>query len=133
MKKSAVSPVFPSLRSSPIPSLVPPLISPLILFPAMVFLLAGCGGTASAPIGGKVTGLSGGASISLVDNSSDSIVVIQNGGFFFDAEVPPGSAYSVTIGTQPTGETCTVTNGSGTVDSSGDPITNILISCAANS
>jgi hypothetical protein len=108
-------------------------MSSLILCSVMTILLTGCGGTAQAPIGGKIVGLSGGASISLIDNGSDGIVVVQNGVFFFDMEVAPGATYNVTIGTQPTGETCVVANGSGNVDSSGDPITNILVSCAVNS
>jgi uncharacterized repeat protein (TIGR03803 family) len=40
-----------------------------------------------------------------------------------------GAAYSVTVQTQPTGETCSVTNGSGTVSTSN--VTNVVVNCAA--
>ena len=42
-----------------------------------------------------------------------------------------GSAYNVTVKTNPAGQTCSVANGSGTVGSS--DITNIAVTCAANS
>jgi uncharacterized repeat protein (TIGR03803 family) len=41
-----------------------------------------------------------------------------------------GTTYTVTVQTQPTGETCSVSNGSGTIAASN--VTNIVVSCAAN-
>ena len=98
-------------------------------------LLAGCGGstTTPAPIGGTVIGLSGGTSVSLLNNNADPITVSANTSFTFDVQVNSGSTYNVTIGTQPVGETCTVTNGLGTVDSFGDAVTDVIISCAVSS
>jgi hypothetical protein len=106
-------------------------MSSFILYPVVALQLAGCGGTINAPIGGTVMGLSPGTSISLTDNGTDTINLTLNGGFLFDVEVAAGSSYNVTIDTVPTGEICTITNPTGTVDGSGDPITNILISCVA--
>ena len=41
-----------------------------------------------------------------------------------------GSAYSVTVKTNPAGQTCSVANGSGTVGSSG--VTNVAVTCTAS-
>ena len=42
-----------------------------------------------------------------------------------------GAAYSVTVKTNPSGQACTVSTGSGTVGSAN--VTNVAVSCAANS
>jgi hypothetical protein len=92
--------------------------------------LSGCGGqTVSATIGGTVVGLSGNTNVTLYNNGSDLINVGANGSFNFDAQINSGSGYNVTIGTQPVGEICTVINGSGVVDSNGDTVTGIVVSC----
>lgn len=61
-------------------------------------------------------------------NGSDTLTVAANtSAFTFAGRVPYGSAYGVTILQQPTGKTCSVTNGTGTM---GDvAITNISITC----
>lgn len=81
-------------------------------------------------IGGAVSGLNTGASVTLLDNVTDSLTVSANGNFTFAKALPTGATYSVTVGTQPTGETCTVTNGSGTVGTSN--ITNVKVACTTN-
>ncbi|HMK85308.1 MAG TPA: choice-of-anchor tandem repeat GloVer-containing protein, partial [Steroidobacteraceae bacterium] len=100
--------------------------------------LSGCGGGSSggAPpppatytVGGTVSGLSGGASMVLLDNGADSLTVSANGSFTFKTALASGSAYAVTVGTQPSGETCTVSSGSGTVGSSN--VTSVSVACAA--
>ncbi len=109
-------------------------------------LLSGCGGgggssstpaaSPSAPSGtqtysvtGNVTGLASGTSVVLaVDGQHQSVT--QNGGFSTGLALGTGSSYSVTVATQPTGETCTVSNGSGTIASSN--INNIQVACSAN-
>ena len=65
-------------------------------------------------VGGMVSGLSGGTQVTLHDNGADSLTVTANGAFSFSTPVAYNSSYAVTIGTQPTGETCTAANGSGT-------------------
>jgi predicted SpoU family rRNA methylase len=81
-------------------------------------------------IGGTVSGLNTGASVALLDNGSDSLAVSVNGTFIFKTGLATGATYSVTVGTQPTGETCTVTNASGTVASSN--VTNVSVSCSSS-
>ncbi|MGD0890958.1 MAG: hypothetical protein ABR923_05445 [Terracidiphilus sp.] len=80
-------------------------------------------------IGGNVSGLGSSASVVLLDNGGDSLTISANGAFTFKTALVSGSAYAVTVGTQPTGETCTVSSGSGTVGTSN--ITNVAVTCSA--
>src|SRR5208282_6809861 len=85
---------------------------------------------ASFTIGGTVSGLTTGKSVTLLDNGADSLTVTANGKFTFKTALATGAAYKVTVGTQPTAETCTVTNGSGTVGTSN--VTNVAVACKVN-
>ena len=87
-----------------------------------------CKTAATFTIGGSVSGLNSGTSVTLLDNGGDSLTVSANGAFTFKTPIASGSTYSVTVGTQPTGETCTVTNGSGTVGSAN--VTNVAVACS---
>jgi len=78
-------------------------------------------------IGGTVSGLGAGLSVGLLNNGGDAITRNANGSFTFPTALASGAAYSVTVGTQPAGQTCTVTNGSGTVGSAN--VTNVTVSC----
>jgi uncharacterized repeat protein (TIGR03803 family) len=80
-------------------------------------------------IGGSVTGLPSGSSLTLLDNGGDALTVTGNGSFTFPTSLASGAAYAVTIGTQPSGATCTVSGGSATVGSAN--ITTVAVNCAA--
>lgn len=79
-------------------------------------------------VGGTVSGLSG--TVILLNNGSDATTVTSNGSFTFPTPIGEGSSYNVTVGTQPAGQTCTVTNGSGAMG--GSNVTNVNVSCATN-
>jgi hypothetical protein len=68
-------------------------------------------------IGGTVTGLSSGQTVTLLDNGVDATTVVGSGSgsdaFSFATGVPYQGSYSVTIGTQPSSEICTVSGGGG--------------------
>ena len=66
----------------------------------------------------------------LQDNGGDNLSVTANGSFTFATSLASGAAYSVTVKTNPSGQTCTVSNGSGTIGSAN--VTNVAVSCAAN-
>ena len=90
------------------------------------------GGTGSPPpppstysVGGSVSGLSG--SVVLQDNGGDDLTVSGNGAFTFATAVATGVAYNVTVKTNPSGQTCTVSGGSGTVASAN--VTNVAVTC----
>lgn len=76
-------------------------------------------------IGGTVAGLNG--TVTLRNNGGDNLSVTANGGFTFANAVAHGSSYNVTVLAQPTGQTCSVANGVGTVTGN---ITNVQVTCA---
>jgi hypothetical protein len=108
-------------------------IASLVLVVAAV--VAACGGSVSATIGGTVSGLASGASVGLTNTSNGDVITYAfttaSNTFTFDKSVSSGSSYNVTITSQPTGQTCSVTNGNGTIDSGGDDVTNIQVICTA--
>ncbi len=94
------------------------------------FLLSACGGGGSTPsytIGGMVSGLSG-TGLVLQNNGGDNLSVTADGSFTFPTAIAKGSAYSVTVQTQPSGpaQNCVVTNGSGTATAN---VTNVQVTC----
>ena len=87
----------------------------------------GGGGTTSPTytVGGTVSGLNG--TLILQNNGSDNLTINSDGNFMFSTALSIGSSYKVTVFTQPTGQTCYIKNGSGTV--SGSDVTNVNINC----
>jgi hypothetical protein len=88
---------------------------------------AGGGGTTTYTIGGTVSGLTG--TVILQDNSGDSLSVAANGSFTFATPLADGATYNVTVRTNPSGQTCTVANGTGTVHAAN--VTSVSVTCAA--
>jgi hypothetical protein len=87
--------------------------------------------TTSYTIGGKVSGLTTGQSVVLEDNgANNTTVTFPATGFTFSTKVSSGNKYKVTVLTPPSGDTCNVANGSGTVVSS--DITNVSVSCSSS-
>ena len=85
--------------------------------------------TPTYTIGGSITGLTA-AGLILKDNGGDNLTVAANAvSFTFTTKLASGTAYAVTIATQPTGLTCAVTAGSGNVASAN--VTTPAISCGA--
>ena len=80
-------------------------------------------------VGGTVTGLIG-TGLVLQNNNAGDLAVTANGAFTFGTPVAVGASYSVTVKTQPSGQTCSVGNGSGT--STGANVTNVTVTCSAN-
>lgn len=92
------------------------------------------GGGAGAPVtyslGGTVTGLGSGGSVTLLNNGSGAISLTANGAFTLGSGLAFGTPYAVTVGTQPAGQTCTVSGGVGTVGSAN--INTVSVNCTAN-
>jgi hypothetical protein len=94
-------------------------------------LLASCGGGVSGTrytVGGTASGLTG--SMMLQNNGTSELTVSTNGVFTFASYYGSGSAYNVTVARQPTGQTCSVSQGSGTVS---DYVNNVTVVCSTNS
>jgi hypothetical protein len=102
---------------------------------AVLGLVAACGGGGSDDPGSHVvsvtvTGMRHSYNgMTLRNNGGDDLKVFADGAASFKTGLASGSAYAVTVSAQPTGpdQTCTVSNGSGTVGSS--DVTNITIDC----
>lgn len=87
---------------------------------------AGGDGTGrSYAVGGSASGLNN--TVVLQNNGGDDLSLSADGTYAFAAKVADGAAYSVTVKTQPTGQACSVANGSGTV--SGADVTNANVTC----
>jgi hypothetical protein len=75
-----------------------------------------------------VSGLSG--SVVLQDNGGDNLSVSASGSFTFATALASGASYAVTVATNPPGQACTVSNGSGTIGSAN--VTNVAVFCTSN-
>jgi 6-phosphogluconolactonase (cycloisomerase 2 family) len=100
----------------------------------------GGGGTTTPPpatlpqtftIGGMVSEL-GGTGLVLQNNGGGNLTIDADGAFTFATALATGTAYSVTVATQPTAtpaRVCNVANGAGTVANAA--VTNVAVSCRA--
>jgi hypothetical protein len=82
---------------------------------------------ATVTIGGTISGLIG--TVVLQNNGGDNLGRSADGAFVFATPITFGTNYAVTVLTQPAGQTCSVTNGSGTGNAN---VTNVSVSCGAN-
>lgn len=83
----------------------------------------------SYTVGGTISGLT--SSGMVLVNGSDTLAVNSGASSFtMPTAVAYTSAYAVTVQTQPTGLTCSVSNATGTMGSAA--ITNIAVTCSAN-
>ena len=82
-------------------------------------------------VGGVVSGLAG--TVVLRNNGGDDLVLTANAPFAFAMPVSSGSAYAVTVQTQPASpsQTCVVTTGSGIIAHAN--VTSIVVTCTTNS
>ena len=110
------------------------LTRPLHLFVVLAFVLTlsacgggGGGGAKTYTVGGTVSGLDG--TLVLQNNSGDDKTITADEAFTFATSVAYLSSYSVTVSSQPTGQFCTVSGGSGTMGTAN--VTNVAVSCVA--
>ncbi len=80
-------------------------------------------------VGGMVSGLTG-TGLVLQNSGGNDLSISADGVFAFSTAVVDESAYTVTVSTNPMGQTCTVINGFGTI--SGANITDVAVTCIAN-
>jgi hypothetical protein len=87
--------------------------------------------TESFTVGGTVSGLAG-SGLVLADNGANDTPVAKNGPFSFSTALASGSAYNITVATQPASppQTCAVGNASGTVTAGN--ISTVSVTCATN-
>jgi sugar lactone lactonase YvrE len=101
-------------------------------------LMTGCGGAGSGggskggpassyTIGGTISGLAG--PVVLQDMGGDNLTIQADGKFTFAIPINNGNLYNVTVLTQPSGKTCSISSGSGIV--SGNTVANVAIFCSS--
>lgn len=83
--------------------------------------------TGGTTVGGSISGLASGQQVVLGINGGNPLTVTSNSTFTFTTPLAKASSYAVAVATQPAGQICTVSNGSGTVTTSN--ITNVSIMC----
>jgi hypothetical protein len=103
---------------------------------ALTLLLAACGGDGSGPsgtytLGGDVSGLASGATLTLSDTSTQ-ISISANGAFTIARGLASGSNYSISVTQQPSApvQHCAVANGSGAISSSN--VANVTVTCVTS-
>lgn len=100
----------------------------LLLALTLLVSLAGCGGGGSSgsSVGGEVTGLSEGGSLTIAEGSS-TLEIQGNGSFTLPGSYGSGESYNVSVQAYPAGQGCEVSNGSGSMG--GQSVTNINVYC----
>ncbi len=101
-----------------------------------VLVITACGnGSSSSPtptaytVSGSISGLTSG-SLVLKNNDADPITLSANTArFTFPTPILDGAAYAVSVGIQPSGLTCAVSNGSGVINSAN--VNNVNVVCSA--
>ena len=78
----------------------------------------------NASVGATVAGLATGMTVTL-SNAGVLLPVTLNGSFAIPGLLPAGSAYAVTVATQPAGQTCSVANGTGIVLANTVPLVSV--------
>lgn len=105
----------------------------------LVLITAGCGGGGggdSAPppvpqftLGGSISGLTGSGLV--LANGTDTIAVDAGAtAFTLPTAITSGSAFSVTVQTQPVGQTCAVADGNGSMGNAN--VTSAVVTCVTN-
>lgn len=116
-----------------------PLIACLSIMIGTVLTGCGSGGEGNTPasspvppaytIAATVTGLLSGQSVTLLNNGSDALIISANNQLTaFNTPIAQNGSYTVTVETQPTGQVCSVTNGSGNGVTAN--VTNVSVACS---
>ncbi|MES2935673.1 MAG: hypothetical protein V4805_19545 [Pseudomonadota bacterium] len=82
-------------------------------------------------ISATVSGLGSGKTLVLQNSNADTLSFSTNTSKPFATKLTTGASYAVTVKTQPIDQTCTVSNGSGTIASSN--VTNVTVACVNTS
>jgi sugar lactone lactonase YvrE len=83
---------------------------------------------ATFTLGGGISGLTS-SGLVLADGIDTLTVASAATGFTMPTALAEGASYTVSVQTQPAGQACSVSNGSGTI--SGANVTNVAVACAA--
>ncbi len=79
-------------------------------------------------VGGTITGLGTSAGLELQMGSQSMTIAANSASFAFPTGLMQGSSYAVTVKTQPTGRTCGISGGQGTIATA--PVTSVAVTCS---
>lgn len=79
-------------------------------------------------VGGALSGLPAGKSL-ILQNNGNPLTLSANGAFTFSGSIASGASYAVSVGIQPTGAICSVSGGTGIINSAN--VTNVGVTCAS--
>jgi 6-phosphogluconolactonase len=106
------------------------MLANIVISVGLVAVLASCSTSPgySYTIGGTVSGVVGSGMV-LQNNGGDDLSISSNGSFSFKTSLISGTAYAITVKTQPANpsQTCTVSKGNGTIN--GAPVDNVVVNC----
>lgn len=85
----------------------------------------------SYTLGGTVSGLGVGKSVILQVNGGDDLTTSADGSFQFATALADGTAYTVSVLTNPSVQTCVASSNTGTV--TGANVTSVVVTCSTNS
>ncbi len=80
-------------------------------------------------IGGTVSGVVGSVTLQLNGGQDKVVSDSDDGSFTFDTELADGTGYAVTVSSQPSNQTCTVSGGTGTANAA---VSDVSVSCTDN-
>ena len=101
---------------------------------SLSLFLAACGGgdLSFGTVGGTVTGMNSGQSVTLQNNGGDALTVTGNTSFTFATSLVELTKFTVTVLTQPAGQTCVVTRGVGVIPNDGSTANKVTVTCSAD-
>ncbi|MFO7593523.1 MAG: hypothetical protein R6X15_05695 [Pseudomonadota bacterium] len=80
-------------------------------------------------VGGTVSGLGSGETVTLQNPGTTDLTVSKNGKFTFTPKLENGSSYNVSVTAQPADKVCAILRESGTLN--GGPVTDVTVTCVA--
>ena len=108
----------------------------LLAASTLALVLAGCGGSNSAgdgTVGGNVSGLIAGTSVTIQNNGIDTLTLTSNAAYTFPTRIQSLSPFSVSVTTQPTGQSCALSFPVGVIPTDGSTVNNVNVICALSS
>lgn len=91
-------------------------------------VVVNCGAANTYRVGGSVSGLASGQSVTLQLNGGGDLALSADAAYAFTPQLVDGASYVVTVKTQPQGQLCTLSNATGTVNAA--DVVNVDVACA---
>lgn len=107
----------------------------LLTASAFAMSLAACGGSSisDGTVGGTVSGLIAGTSVTIQNNGSDTLTLTSNAAYTFPTRLASLRPFSVSVIAQPTGQTCAISFPIGVIPTDGSTVNNVKVTCVLSS